>query len=225
MKQSSHKRFGQSSLFFLICCYITLAGKASPVCWKNLWPPHTLGQPYSESPGGRQTGELQAPYSQPDVPHRVSPQQLVAVQHLHGSCCAFPSDHSCRSIAVCWGTELFLLQLCSAGHFLTKRRTADSTVTLTLASQQPKVLSTHTLGWTRCPSFDPQLLPLTLSNERKHSQLSQYIFFSYFSSSRVHIPPSLLILIFFYLSKDVNTSCRRLVSLSSGRVREILSTA
>lgn len=57
------------------------------------------------------------------------------------------------------------------------RKTADSTVTLTLASWQQKVVSTHTLDWTQCPSFDPQLFPLALSNECKHSQLFQYIFF------------------------------------------------
>lgn len=100
----------------------------------------------SECPGRHRTGQLQL-----CIPARcstggqgVSPQQLGAVRHLHGSCCASPSDPSCRSIAVCWGPGMLLTQLCSAGRFpMDWKRTADSRVTLTLASWQSKIPSTH----------------------------------------------------------------------------------
>lgn len=202
MKYSSYKRFGHSCPFFLTCWYITLAGKVSLVCRKTLWPPRT-GGPIEKAPEAviLVSSSSIFPARSSTWGHRVSPQQLVTVKHLQGSCCVFPNNCSCKSIAVCWGTEQFFIQLCSTGHFLMKwGETADSTVTETLARWQPKVVSAHTLNWTPCPSFDPQLLPLTLSNKCKHSPLLQYSF-SYFSSSGEDIPPSLLLHTFVYLLK------------------------
>lgn len=178
VKYSSLKRLGQSSPFSLICCYITLEKH-----WKNPWPPCTVGQkalngislvssssvfPARRSPGGL----------------GVSPQQLGIVRHLHGGCPASPSGPSCGSTAVCWGSGMFLTQLCSAGRSpMDCKGTADSTVTRTLAADNQK-LPPHTLDWTYCPSFDPLLLPLALSNECKQSQLFQSIFSLFFFQQR-----------------------------------------
>lgn len=138
VKYSSLKRLGWSSPFSLICWYITLdkhvlsAGKTSD---------HPVGQKALSGISLVSSSSVFPARCSPGA--RVSPQHLETTGHLHGSCPASPSDSSCRSIAVCWGPGMFLTQLCSDGRFPMNCSTADSMVTLTLASWQPKVASTH----------------------------------------------------------------------------------
>lgn len=146
--------------------------------WKSIFSllekPVTTLNSRSESPEWHQTGQLQL-RTPSQMFHRGPGAVPTTAGDLHRRCCASPRAPSCRSIAVCWGPGMFLTQLCSAGRFpMDWKRTADSTVTQPWPADNQK-LPPHTLNWTWCPSFDPQLLPLALSDECKQSQLFQYI--------------------------------------------------
>lgn len=89
---------------------------------KHLWPPRTPGPTQKALEGVKLVSSSSIFPARCSTPGcRVSPQQLMTAKHLHGSCCASPSDRGCQSIAVCWGTVLLLTQLCSAGHFVKRR--------------------------------------------------------------------------------------------------------
>lgn len=63
---------------------------------KNLWPPRTLGPTQKALEGVKLMSSSSVfPGRCSTSGCRVSPQQLMTVKHLHGSCCACPSDRSC----------------------------------------------------------------------------------------------------------------------------------